>query len=67
MKIDKKRIDSLEKSSWDELEKIAKVNKDLAMLIEDYNAIKSQKFSKQILNGYLAAINDLSYIKRLKK
>ena len=68
MTIDKKRLESMEKTSWDELEKIAKNHKDLARLISDYKLISEQKgYTKKFLEGYLAAIIDLSYIKKLKK
>ena len=68
MEIDKKRLESMGKSSWEELEKFAKNHKDLARLINDYKLIKEQKgYTKKFLEGYLSAIIDLSYIKKLKK
>lgn len=58
------RIKQLEESANKELNELAQKHPDLKILLDDYNKLLTQKWSKDFLKGYISCINDLSLIKK---
>lgn len=60
------RIKSIEKSYSEHLEEYGEKYPDIRILVDNYNKFKKENtFSKEFLDGYLATITDLIYIKKL--
>jgi hypothetical protein len=64
--LDPIRLKSMEDSYWKDLNEMGELYPEIKKLLKSYRSIEAGgKFSKEFLDGYLAAIGDLKYIKKL--
>lgn len=59
------RIIQLEKASLIRMEEAASKYKDIKVLWNDYQKLKTQNHSEEFLKGYYGAISDLIIIKKM--
>ena len=63
--MDQERIKGMEASFEKRLEEAANEHPDIKILLDSYNKIKTQEWSKDFLDGYMSCISDLIYVKRM--
>ena len=64
--MDENKLKRMEEDSYKRMEEYASKYKDIGMLWESYKNLKVQeRWSKDFLDGYLATISDLIFIKKM--